>query len=829
MAVRFQVATAMMMLALVPSVAGARAPEADQDLVTVEISDAHTLRERMLAGEDPTEIVAAAQDAMAQLTQRSLDEASTRARIELGILLIDAMIRQRNPREALDPAKELEKLTADLADPDLAAMVRDRHVKIQIYAGDEASARRLIDEWRASQADPANAFDVAKGATLSLAQSEITLLAQRGDPAGALPLSESLIRQLEAYIPSATPETQYEAKYALATQYETRGALFLMLGRLEESFPELEKASAGYNALDGIRAATHINLATTRAAALGMAGRTLEAQEVLREILGSRPSDLPPGGIYGLRLRASLFGLELRNGEFVAAEATGEALLEDARILARDALAAGTPVGNEERTILADFHYNAVRLAALCAECAAKDEIAFGAMIQLLQARAAAANLVAAAPADQKQAVHLALNEGAGQLAGLPEEQAIRSLADFQNDLSDDEAVLLVVAGSEESVVQLLRHDRVVTRTMPATQVELCETVSAMRTYLGDIAPLSCLFDVRGRPFRDLSASIEGSPDAARLLHEWIIAPFEADLEGVAMLHVAPLDSAAALPWAALRDADGVYLIERTALDFLPALAVGADAPDMRTAGGYLGVGSPCIGAALRDCGTFVANGDTGAAIMRGSIADNEESDLGQSLFLPALPFSSSEIERTGHLFEGHAKFMIGEGALRPAILENLSAGAPKVVHFATHGLSAGEFGLTEPGLVLSPERGTDGEAVPSLLLASELARMWLPAELVILSACATAREDAEDATGTVSGFSRALMQAGSRNLLASHGTVPDQSMSDLVVDVVGRWKDASGRRALAEAVRAATLQRIAQSRATAGEAWPMVLAIHLQ
>src|SRR5262249_25674325 len=64
---------------------------------------------------------------------------------------------------------------------------------------------------------------------------------------------------------------------------------------------------------------------------------------------------------------------------------------------------------------------------------------------------------------------------------------------------------------------------------------------------------------------------------------------------------------------------------------------------------------------------------------------------------------------------------------------------AYRVLHFATHGLVAGELsGLAEPALVLTPP-AAPSEADDGLLTASEIAALRLNADWVVLSACNTA------------------------------------------------------------------------------------------
>ncbi|MEM8628015.1 MAG: CHAT domain-containing protein, partial [Pseudomonadota bacterium] len=112
-----------------------------------------------------------------------------------------------------------------------------------------------------------------------------------------------------------------------------------------------------------------------------------------------------------------------------------------------------------------------------------------------------------------------------------------------------------------------------------------------------------------------------------------------------------------------------------------------------------------------------------------------------------------------------------------------------KVVHFATHGLLAGESAqlskaVNEPALVLTPPSAlartpaSDGapQALPDgfkedgLLTASEVATLRLDADWVVLSACNTAA--GEGGGEALSGLARAFLYAGARSLLVSHWPV---------------------------------------------------------
>ncbi len=77
------------------------------------------------------------------------------------------------------------------------------------------------------------------------------------------------------------------------------------------------------------------------------------------------------------------------------------------------------------------------------------------------------------------------------------------------------------------------------------------------------------------------------------------------------------------------------------------------------------------------------------------------------------------------------------------ALSANGSLGQARVVHFATHGLLAGETEMlapsrAEPALILTPpEKPTEDD--DGLLTASEVTQLKLDADWVVLSACNTA------------------------------------------------------------------------------------------
>jgi CHAT domain-containing protein len=93
-----------------------------------------------------------------------------------------------------------------------------------------------------------------------------------------------------------------------------------------------------------------------------------------------------------------------------------------------------------------------------------------------------------------------------------------------------------------------------------------------------------------------------------------------------------------------------------------------------------------------------------------------------------------------------------------------------RILHFATHGLVAGDLRVAEPALLFSPPASAS-EIDDGLLTASEIAQLELDADWVVMSACNTAA-GASNGAQALSGLARAFFYAGARALLVSHWAV---------------------------------------------------------
>jgi CHAT domain-containing protein len=351
--------------------------------------------------------------------------------------------------------------------------------------------------------------------------------------------------------------------------------------------------------------------------------------------------------------------------------------------------------------------------------------------------------------------------------------------AELQAALQDGEALLDYFISGTASFVLVTRRDRaaLVRIRVGATQLE--QQIAQLRAGL-DPARAQSLDLV---PNYDLAG--------ARRLHDALIAPAAAQLDGAGHLIIAPDGALASLPFSALvralapaRGADGdrfaAYRRARwLADDFAVTLAPAASsvralrelAQRSRATLPFIGFGDPALagapggGEALRMAALFT----------RGAVAD-----VARIRQLPRLPETAQELRAIARSLGAASDSVILREAATERAVRTMDLSRYRVLAFATHGLTAGEIpDHGEPGLILTPParptRGDDG-----VLEASAVAALRLDADLVILSACNTAASDGRPDGQALSGLARAFLYAGARALLVSNWAVSSEAAARL-------------------------------------------------
>jgi filamentous hemagglutinin family protein len=237
---------------------------------------------------------------------------------------------------------------------------------------------------------------------------------------------------------------------------------------------------------------------------------------------------------------------------------------------------------------------------------------------------------------------------------------------------------------------------------------------------------------------------------ARQQLHQLLIAPI-ADLlpnnpeDNVIFV---PQDSLFLVPFVALQDTSGKYLVEKHTILTAPSIQVLALTYQQKQR----------LKAEYTD--SFLNNN----ALIVGNPTMPVLKEGEKKKQLSPLPSAEEEAQTIAELLNTQA--IIGNQATKARILEKLPTA--RLVHLATHGLLDDIRQLGVPGAIaLAPSNNDDG-----FLTSSEILNLKLNAELVVLSACHTGQGKI---TGDgVIGLSRSLITSGVPSVIVSLWAVPD-------------------------------------------------------
>ncbi|MBD2217685.1 CHAT domain-containing protein [Calothrix sp. FACHB-1219] len=250
---------------------------------------------------------------------------------------------------------------------------------------------------------------------------------------------------------------------------------------------------------------------------------------------------------------------------------------------------------------------------------------------------------------------------------------------------------------------------------------------------------------VRGRGiFQPYNPNPDQVKQRFQKLHELLINPI-ADLlpknpdERVTFI---PQSSLFLVPFAALQDEQGKYLIEKHTILTAPAIQVLDLTRKQRqkvSGNQALVVGNPIMPSVSPKVGEAPQQ-------------------------LTPLPGAETEAKEIAQLL--NTKAITGKDATKAALIQKLPQA--RFIHLATHGLLDDFKGLGVPGAVALAPDGKDN----GLLTANEILDLKINAELVVLSACDTGQGKL---TGDgVIGLSRALISAGAPSVIVTLWSIPD-------------------------------------------------------
>jgi CHAT domain-containing protein/tetratricopeptide (TPR) repeat protein len=420
------------------------------------------------------------------------------------------------------------------------------------------------------------------------------------------------------------------------------------------------------------------------------------------------------------------------------------------------------------------------------------------------------------------------------------------SVADTRSRLAADEALLLVVPVGDDIFSFGVSKDKLVWNRLSGGTAKAVKAIALLHC---QIDPGPCAASLS-----DAELTAGAAPNSAFLadqlsaydrasafaLYRDLVAPVEVAFAGKTRLFVTVTGALGGLPLGVLITqppapgedgadptvlANSAWLADRYAMVALPSVSVlralKRKPVDARGAAVFVGYGAPVLagagagGSSAKGTRLFQSVDADGA-----TIADPEVLRM-----LDPLPGTARELAAMASALKAPAKdVLLGAAATETAVRGDPNLARARIVAFATHGILPREVsGIEEPGLVFTPP-ATASASDDGLLAASEVSRLTMSADWVLLSACNTASSDGTPGADSLSSLARSFLYAGAAALLASHWRVSDEATAALTVETLsGRSEGGLTRaEALQRAMRAVRTGKRADGTAVKGwdESW---------
>lgn len=348
-----------------------------------------------------------------------------------------------------------------------------------------------------------------------------------------------------------------------------------------------------------------------------------------------------------------------------------------------------------------------------------------------------------------------------------------------------------VIPDSQTALLEFVVQDNqsylfVLTRNSKTSQTTADLQVYKLNIKQKDLADLTRRFKER------ITSRSLGFQELAAQLYDLLLKPARAQLQHIKELVIVPDGVLWELPFQALQSAPNRFLLQDFATSYAPSLTVLKEMQSLSAkrrkantqANTLLALGNPAIG--------------TETAKKVSAVFMDEK-------LLP-LPEAERQVKALKQIYgTDNSRVYIGAEASEGRLKQE--AGKYQILHLATHGI-LNDVSPMYSHLVLSQHRGNDGD--DGLLEAWEIMKLDLTANLVILSACDTARGRVGAGEGMI-GLSWALFVAGSPTTVVSQWKVETESNTELMVAFHRNLRlsstNAKGHGSKAEALRQAALK----------------------
>lgn len=270
-------------------------------------------------------------------------------------------------------------------------------------------------------------------------------------------------------------------------------------------------------------------------------------------------------------------------------------------------------------------------------------------------------------------------------------------------------------------------------------------------------------------------------------LYELLLGPARELLKGKRLLTIVPDGALWEMPFQALQPMPGHHLIEDSAIAYAPSMTVLRDMNkawaethgSTPTPMSLLAVGNPVLGT-------------QNVELLNARLVNSE---------LTPLPEAEEQVRALQRLYGAeHSKVYVGPDAREEQV--KVDAGKYRILHLATHGIYDDASPMYSH-VVLANEAANANE--DGFLEAWEIMNLDLNADLVVLSACETARGRVGAGEGMI-GLAWSLFVAGSPSTLVSQWNVDAASNTTLMIEFHRRMRAGNSK---AVALQQATLKTL--------------------
>jgi CHAT domain-containing protein/Tfp pilus assembly protein PilF len=268
-------------------------------------------------------------------------------------------------------------------------------------------------------------------------------------------------------------------------------------------------------------------------------------------------------------------------------------------------------------------------------------------------------------------------------------------------------------------------------------------------------------------------------------IYDLLLKPADAQLQDKTNLIIVPDQILWELPFQALVNSKNHYLLEESSISYVPSLTVLKEMVKRKASilskspnSSLLAFGNPDLG-----------------------IPSDPSSTLG-NVNLKSLPEAEKQVKMIADIYGSKdSKIYIGADATEEKV--KADASNYRILHFATHGILNDTSPLYSY-ILLSQTKKSEKE--DGLFEAWELMRLELNADLIVLSACETARGRIGAGEGVI-GLTWALFVAGCPTTVVSQWKVESASTTHLMVEFHNQLRGGNKSINKAEALRQASLK----------------------